>query len=119
VTTALTGRAVPDRAECDLAPLVPTTLVATPATGPTSEGHTPVSTPIIDNNALTASLRALKLSGMLQTLDARLAQARAGEFGCLEFLDTVALSDRLTRPGPPARPEATQRAFGYPVCYVL
>ena len=33
--------------------------------------------PIIDNNALTASLRALKLGGMLQTLDARLAQARA------------------------------------------
>jgi hypothetical protein len=29
-----------------------------------------MSTPIIDNNALTASLRALKLSGMLQTLDA-------------------------------------------------
>jgi hypothetical protein len=32
-----------------------------------------VSTPIIDNNALTAALRALKLGGMLQTLDARLA----------------------------------------------
>ncbi len=32
-----------------------------------------MSTPIIDNNALTASLRALKLGGMLQTLDARLA----------------------------------------------
>jgi hypothetical protein len=46
--------------------------------GPT----TPSScTPIIDNNALTASLRALKLGGMLQTLDARLAQARAGELG--------------------------------------
>jgi hypothetical protein len=38
-----------------------------------------MSTPIIDNNALTAALRALKLGGMLQTLDARLAQARAGD----------------------------------------
>ena len=33
---------------------------------------------IVDNNALTGALRTLKLGGMLQTLDARLAQARAG-----------------------------------------
>jgi hypothetical protein len=31
--------------------------------------------------ALRQSLRTLKLSGMLQTLDARLAQATAGEHG--------------------------------------
>ena len=54
--------------------------------GPTTPSS---STPIIDNNALTASLRALKLGGMLQTLDARLAQARAGELGHLEFLQVL------------------------------
>ena len=31
--------------------------------------------------ALHSCLRTLKLSGMLETLDARLAQARAGELG--------------------------------------
>jgi hypothetical protein len=31
--------------------------------------------------ALLSCLRTLKLSGMLETLDARLAQARAGELG--------------------------------------
>jgi DNA replication protein DnaC len=38
---------------------------------------------------LEASLRALRLSGMLDTLDARLAQARAGELGHLEFLQIL------------------------------
>lgn len=38
------------------------------------------------DNALHECLRTLKLSGMLHTLDARLAQARAGELGHLEFL---------------------------------
>jgi DNA replication protein DnaC len=58
--------------------------------------------------ALHDSLRALKLSGMLHTLDARLAQARAGELGHLEFLqvlchdeisrrDATAISRRLRR----------------------
>ena len=55
-----------------------------------------MSTPIIDNNALTAALRALKLGGMLQTLDARLAQARAGELGHLEFLQ-VLCHDEISR----------------------
>ncbi|MGH3686104.1 MAG: hypothetical protein ACRDRU_04700 [Pseudonocardiaceae bacterium] len=62
MTTASAARATPDRAASTPTSLVPTT---TPAAGPTPEGHTPMSTPIIDNNALTASLRALKLSGML------------------------------------------------------
>ena len=55
---------------------------------------------------LEGSLRALRLSGMLDTLDARLSQARAGELGHLEFLamlcedelarrDTAALDRRL------------------------
>jgi DNA replication protein DnaC len=50
---------------------------------------------VIDT-ALHDSLRALKLSGMLHTLDARLAQARAGELGHLEFLQ-VLCHDEITR----------------------
>jgi DNA replication protein DnaC len=50
---------------------------------------------IIDT-ALHDSLRALKLSGMLHTLDARLAQARAGELGHLDFLQ-VLCHDEITR----------------------
>jgi len=50
---------------------------------------------IIDT-ALHDSLRALKLSGMLHTLDARLAQAHAGELGHLEFLQ-VLCTDEITR----------------------
>jgi DNA replication protein DnaC len=46
--------------------------------------------------ALHSSLRTLKLSGMLETLDARLAQARAGELGHLEFLQ-VLCHDEITR----------------------
>jgi DNA replication protein DnaC len=50
---------------------------------------------IIDT-ALRDSLRALKLSGMLHTLDARLTQAQAGELGHLEFLQ-VLCHDEITR----------------------
>lgn len=46
--------------------------------------------------ALEQSLRTLKLSGMLQTLEARLAQARAGELGHIEFLQ-VLCHDEITR----------------------
>jgi DNA replication protein DnaC len=45
---------------------------------------------------LETSLRSLKLSGMLDTLDARLAQARAGQLGHLEFLQTLC-EDEVTR----------------------
>ena len=48
------------------------------------------------DTALHASLRALKLSGMLETLDARLAQAQAGELGHLDFLQ-VLCQDEVTR----------------------
>ena len=41
---------------------------------------------VTDRSALAAALRELKLSGMLATLDARLAQAHAGELGHLDFL---------------------------------
>ena len=58
--------------------------------------------------ALHDSLRTLKLSGMLDTLDARLRQAQAGEFGHLDFLqvlcqdeisrrDTMSMTRRLRR----------------------
>ncbi len=50
----------------------------------------------IISTALHDSLRALKLGGMLHTLDARLAQARAGELGHLEFLQ-VLCDDEITR----------------------
>lgn len=62
----------------------------------------------IMDTALRDALRALKRSGMLETLDARLAQAHGGELGHLEFLqvlcqdeiarrETVALGRRLHR----------------------
>jgi DNA replication protein DnaC len=43
----------------------------------------------IVDTALHQALRTLKLSGMLETLDARLAQARAGELGHLDFLQVL------------------------------
>ena len=39
--------------------------------------------------ALRDALRTLKLTGMLETLDARLAQTRAGTLGHLEFLQVL------------------------------
>lgn len=44
---------------------------------------------MIAENGLRDALRALKLSGMLETLDARLGQARAGQLGHLEFLQVL------------------------------
>jgi DNA replication protein DnaC len=51
---------------------------------------------MIVDAALHQALRTLKLSGMLETLDARLAQARAGELGHIEFLQ-VLCHDEITR----------------------
>ena len=51
---------------------------------------------VTDRSALAAALRHLKLSGMLDTLDARLAQARAGELGHLDFLQ-VLCQDEISR----------------------
>jgi DNA replication protein DnaC len=45
---------------------------------------------------LEAGLRTLSLSGMLDTLDARLGQAQAGELGHLEFLE-VLCEDEIAR----------------------
>ena len=82
------------------------TRTAHPMSSPTTPSS---STPIIDNNALTASLRALKLGGMLQTLDARLAQARAGELGHLEFLQ-VLCHDEISRRETTSIARRTRRA---------
>ncbi len=51
---------------------------------------------ITDRSALAGALRDLKLSGMLGTLDARLAQAHAGELGHLDFLQ-VLCQDEISR----------------------
>jgi DNA replication protein DnaC len=51
---------------------------------------------VTDRSALAAALRDLKLSGMLATLDARLAQAHAGELGHLDFLQ-VLCQDEISR----------------------
>ena len=74
------------------------------------------------NPALHDTLRTLKLTGMLETLDARVAQARTGALGHLDFLqvlcedeiarrDTSALARRLRL----ARFEgqATIKSFGF------
>src|SRR3954449_3759969 len=68
-----------------------------------------IGTPIIDSNALTGALRTLKLGGMLQTLDARLAQARAGDLGHLEFLQVLCL-DEISRRETTAIARRTRRA---------
>jgi DNA replication protein DnaC len=72
------------------------------------------------DTGLHDALRALKLTGMLTTLDERLAQARAGDLGHLEFLQvlcedelarrqTLALTRRLAR----ARFEASSTLEGF------
>ncbi|MGH2687899.1 MAG: ATP-binding protein, partial [Actinomycetota bacterium] len=45
---------------------------------------------------LESTLRTVKLSGMLETLEARLGQARAGQLGHLEFLQ-VLCEDEIAR----------------------
>lgn len=77
------------------------------------------ATRMIDTGGLTAALRELKLSGML---DARLVQARAGEFGHLESLQVLceeeisrrqitAMSRRLRR--APFEQQTTFEAFDF------
>jgi DNA replication protein DnaC len=55
---------------------------------------TPAATaPAVSRDNLARSLRTLCLSGMLATLDARLAQAAAGDLGFLDFLQTLCLDE--------------------------
>jgi DNA replication protein DnaC len=56
----------------------------------------PAMVTAIEAGALDKTLRTLKLSGMLETIEARLAQARAGELGHIEFLQ-VLCEDEITR----------------------
>jgi DNA replication protein DnaC len=51
---------------------------------------------VTETHQLQATLRALSLSGMLDTLEARLAQAHAGELGHLQFLQ-VLCEDEIAR----------------------
>src|SRR4029077_1298212 len=67
--------------------------------GHARRGREPVMTrpvTVTDRTGLSQALRQLKLSGMLATLDARLAQARAGELGHLDFLQ-VLCQDEISR----------------------
>lgn len=61
------------------------------------------------DTALRDALRALKLSGMLETLDARLAQAHAGELGHLDFLQ-VLCHDEIARRDSQALARRTRAA---------
>jgi DNA replication protein DnaC len=62
----------------------------------TSAPAAPAMVTAIEPAALEKTLRTLKLSGMLETIEARLAQARAGELGHIEFLQ-VLCEDEITR----------------------
>jgi DNA replication protein DnaC len=53
-------------------------------------------TTTIETGALDKALRTLKLSGMLATIETRLAQARAGELGHIDFLQ-VLCEDEISR----------------------
>ena len=76
---------------------------------PNGSPGTSIPPAIVDTNALTSALRTLKLGGMLQTLDARLHQARAGELGHLELLQVLCL-DEISRRETTAIARRTRRA---------
>jgi DNA replication protein DnaC len=64
--------------------------------------------------ALAQSLKTLKLSGMLDTLDARLAQAQAGDLGFMDFLGALCL-DEINRRDSTRTLRLTRKArFAYP-----
>lgn len=63
----------------------------------------------IHDPSLRAALKTLKLTGMLDTLDARLAQTRAGELGHLEFLQ-VLCEDEIARRESAALARRVRRA---------
>jgi hypothetical protein len=91
------------------------------------EGSTVMTTAVTvtDRSALASALRELKLSGMLATLDARLAQARAGELGHMDFLQ-VLCQDEISRRQSMSRArrirrarfesEATLKGFDFTAC---
>jgi DNA replication protein DnaC len=56
-------------------------------------------TAITDTTGLARALKTLRLSGMLDTLQARLAQAGAGDLGHLEFLQVLCEDEIARRSG--------------------
>ena len=76
------------------APMLTTAAAAPVRHRQTQEDHTMTTT--IETGSLDKALRTLKLSGMLATIDARLAQARGGELGHIEFLQ-VLCEDEISR----------------------
>src|SRR5664279_5344300 len=62
--------------------------------------------------SLRDALRTLKLTGMLETLDARLAQTRAGTLGHLEFLQVLCEDEIGRRPTAPAATPTAPGAHG-------
>jgi hypothetical protein len=86
-------------------------------------------TTTIETGSLDKALRALKLSGMPATIDARLARARCGELGHIEFpqvlcadeisrRETMSMTRRLrkaaSRNNPPWRASASPRPRSCP-----
>ncbi len=63
----------------------------------------------MEPHQLKTNLRTLRLSGVLDTLEVRLSQARAGELGHLEFLE-VLLEDEIARREHKALSERVRRA---------
>jgi len=63
----------------------------------------------MESHQLTSNLRTLKLSGILDTLEVRLSQARSGELGHLEFLE-VLLEDEIARREHKALSQRVRRA---------
>jgi DNA replication protein DnaC len=63
----------------------------------------------METHQLEGKLKTLRLSGMLATLEARLAQTRGGELGHLEFLE-VLLEDEISRREAKALSERIRRA---------
>lgn len=88
----------------------PTPNIPAPGEGPLMSVPTTTPSPsTTDTNALNSALRTLKLSGMLDTLDARLHQARAGQLGHLEFLQ-VLCHDEIARRDAAAIDRRTRKA---------
>ena len=69
---------------------------------------------VTDRTGLAQVLRHLKLSGMLQTLDARLAQASGGDLGHLDFLQ-VLCEDEISRRESVSLAKRLRRAPGFSV----
>ncbi len=66
-----------------------------------------MTTTIIETGALDKALRALKLSGMLETIEARLAQARPGSRNRPPWRASTS---------PPARSCPPRRSATWPPC---